>query len=139
MARINYAYDNRFLLTLTGRADRSSKFDKGKEWGYFPSAALAWNVSNEPFMNGNQLFINLKLRVSYGSTRNEGILPYQTNGLLARTQYDFDGSPAFGYRPSSIRNSDLRWETTATFNAGIDFGLFNNRITGALEVYQSIY
>jgi TonB-linked SusC/RagA family outer membrane protein len=137
MARINYAYDNRFLLTLTARADGSSKFAEGKKWGYFPSAALAWNIANEPFMKGNQLFTALKLRVSYGSTGNQGILPYQTSGLLTRTQYDFDGTAAFGYRPSSIRNSDLRWETTNTFNAGIDFGILNNRITGALEVYQS--
>lgn len=137
MARINYAYDNRFLLTLTGRADGSSKFAEGKKWGYFPSAALAWNISNEPFMTSSNLFTNLKLRVSYGATGNEGILPYQTNGLLARTQYDFDGSAAFGYRPSSIRNTNLRWETTTTFNAGVDFGILNNRITGALEVYQS--
>jgi len=137
MARINYAYDNRFLFTLTGRADGSSKFAEGKKWGYFPSAALAWNVINESFMSGSQLFSNLKARVSYGSTGNEGILPYQTNGLLARTQYDFDGSAAFGYRPSSIRNSDLRWETTTTFNLGVDFGLWNNRITGAIEMYQS--
>jgi len=137
MARINYAFDDRFLLTLTGRADGSSKFAEGKKWGYFPSAALAWNVINEPFLKGNRLLTNLKLRVSYGLTGNEGILPYQTNGLLTRTQYDFDGGAAFGYRPSSIRNDDLRWESTATFNAGVDFGLLNDRITGAVEVYQS--
>ncbi len=137
MARVNYGFDNRFLLTLTGRADGSSKFAPGKKWGYFPSAAVGWNVSNESFMAGNKLFSNLKVRASYGATGNEGILPYQTNGLLTRTQYDFDGTAAFGYRPSSIRNTDLRWETTTTFNAGIDFGLFNNRITGSLEVYQS--
>ncbi len=77
------------------------------------------------------------MRFSYGSTGNEGILPYQTNGLLTRTQYDFDGSAAFGYRPSSIRNSDLRWETTTTANLGIDFGILGNRITGAVEIYQS--
>ncbi|MFN3379628.1 MAG: SusC/RagA family TonB-linked outer membrane protein, partial [Runella zeae] len=137
MARINYSYDNRFLFTLTGRADGSSKFAEGKKWGYFPSAALAWNVINESFISGNPLFSSLKARISYGSTGNEGILPYQTNGLLSRTQYDFDGNSAFGYRPSSIRNSDLRWETTSTFNLGVDFGLWNNRITGAIEVYQS--
>ncbi|MGV3559854.1 SusC/RagA family TonB-linked outer membrane protein [Larkinella arboricola] len=137
MARINYAYDNRFLFTLTGRADGSSKFAEGKKWGYFPSAALAWNVTNEAFMANSPVFSNLKFRMSYGATGNEGILPYQTNGLLTRTQYDFDGGVAFGYRPSTIRNSDLRWETTKTFNVGIDFGIFNNRITGALEVYQS--
>ena len=137
MGRINYAFDNRFLLTLTGRSDGSSKFAEGKKWGYFPSAALAWNASNEPFMQGSKVFTNLKLRFSYGSTGNEGILPYQTNGLLTRTQYDFDGSAAFGYRPSSIRNSDLRWETTTTANLGIDFGILGNRITGAVEIYQS--
>lgn len=137
MARVNYAFENRFLLTLTGRADGSSKFAEGKKWGYFPSAALGWNITNERFMADSRIFTNLKLRVSYGSTGNEGILPYQTNGLLARTQYDFDGNAAFGYRPSSIRNSDLRWETTTTANVGIDFGIFNNRITGALELYQS--
>ncbi|MCY7352757.1 MAG: TonB-dependent receptor [Cytophagaceae bacterium] len=137
MARINYAYDDRFLLTLTGRADGSSKFAEGKKWGYFPSAALAWNVINEAFLKGSTLVSNLKLRVSYGLTGNEGILPYQTNGLLTRTQYDFDGGAAFGYKPSSIRNSDLRWESTATFNVGVDFGLFGNRLTGAVEVYQS--
>ncbi|GAB2603378.1 SusC/RagA family TonB-linked outer membrane protein [Spirosoma areae] len=137
MARINYNYDNRFLFTLTGRADGSSKFAEGKKWGYFPSAAVGWNIMNEPFMSGNKLFTNLKLRASYGATGNEGILPYQTLSLLSRTQYDFDGTAAFGYRPSSIRNSGLRWETTITFNAGIDFGLVNNRITGAVEVYQS--
>ncbi|MBC7891501.1 MAG: SusC/RagA family TonB-linked outer membrane protein, partial [Sphingobacteriaceae bacterium] len=137
MARINYAFDNRFLLTLTGRADGSSKFAPGKKWGYFPSAALAWNIINEQFLKGNNLFSNLKLRLSYGATGNEGILPYQTNSVLGRTPYDFDGAAAFGYAPASIPNPDLRWETTTTFNAGLDFGILNNRVSGAVEFYQS--
>lgn len=137
MARVNYSFDDRYLLTLTGRADGSSKFAQGKQWGYFPSAALGWNVINEGFMKDNKTFTNLRLRVSYGETGNEGIFPYQTPGLLSRTPYDFDGSPAFGFRPSSVRNDNLRWESTASVNAGIDYGLLNNRITGAVEVYQS--
>lgn len=137
MARINYIFDQRFLVTLTGRADGSSKFAPGKKWGYFPSVALGWNIANESFLNDSKVISNLKLRASYGETGNEGISPYQTNGLLARTVYDYDGASAFGYRPNSIRNNDLRWETTASTNIGIDFGFLNNRITGTLELYQS--
>src|SRR6185437_15396443 len=92
MARVNYAYDNRFLLTLTGRADGSSKFADGHRWGYFPSVAVGWNIINENFMQDNNFFSALKLRGTYGRTGNEGIAPYQTNGLLIRTQYDFDGA-----------------------------------------------
>lgn len=137
MLRVNYAFDDRFLLTLTGRADGSSKFADGGKWGYFPSVAFAWSMGGEQFLRNSSVISNLKLRISYGETGNEGIAPYQTNGLLSRTGYDFDGSAAFGYSPSSIRNNSLKWETTASFNAGIDFGLFNGRISGALEVYQS--
>lgn len=137
MARINYSFDNRFLLTLSGRADGSSKFAKGNNWGYFPSAAAAWSVSNEKFLKNNETISNLKLRLSYGETGNQGINPYQTNGLLYRTAYDFDGVAAYGYQPNSIRNNSLKWESTASLNAGIDFGFFNNRITGTVEVYRS--
>lgn len=137
MLRINYTFDNRFLLTLTGRADGSSKFAAGNRWGYFPSIALGWNILNEGFMMNNNLFSVLKLRASYGKTGNEGIAPYQTNGLLLRTQYDFDGTAAFGYRPSSIPNTNLKWENTASLNFGIDFGILSNRISGSIEVYQS--
>lgn len=137
MARINYIFDQRFLLTLTGRADGSSKFSTGNKWGYFPSFAIGWNIKNERFLQESQLFSNLKLRLSYGETGNEGIMPYQTQGLVTRTVYDFDGNAAFGYRPSSIRNDELRWETTASFNVGLDFGMWGNRVTGAIEVYKS--
>ena len=137
MARVNYAFDNRFLVTLTGRADGSSKFADGNRWGYFPSIALGWNLINEKFMYNNRLFSNLKLRGSYGKTGNEGIAPYQTNGLLTRTQYDFDGQGAFGYRPTSIPNKNLKWETTTSLNFGIDFSILRNRISGSIEVYRS--
>ncbi|MBE7175797.1 MAG: TonB-dependent receptor [Mucilaginibacter polytrichastri] len=137
MGRVNYSFDNRFLFTLTGRADGSSKFAPGNKWGFFPSAAVAWNVIDEEFLKDSKVFSNLKLRASYGSTGNEGILPYQTQGLLVRTGYDFDGTPAFGYRPSSIQNRNLKWETTTSANIGLDFGFFNERLSGSLEVYRS--
>lgn len=137
MARLNYTFDDRFLITLTGRADGSSKFASGQQWGYFPSVALGWNANNENFLKDSKTISKLKLRLSYGQTGNEGISPYQTNGLLGRTVYDFDGAPAYGYRPNTIRNQNLKWETTASFNAGVDFGILNNRISGTLEVYQS--
>lgn len=135
MARLNYVFDGRYLLTLTGRADGSSRFAPGNKWGFFPSIAVAWNISNENFFNG-RLISNLKLRASYGETGNTGIEPYQTLGGLSRTTYAFDNNPAYGYRPASIPNPDLKWETTASLNIGLDFGLFNNRIAGSVEVYR---
>lgn len=137
MGRLNYAFDDRFLLTLTGRFDGSSRFAPGHQWGFFPSVALGWNVVNEGFLKNSKLISNLKLRVSYGETGNTGIDPYQTQGLLTRTTYDFNGSAAYGYRPGSIRNSDLKWETTGSANIGLDFGILNNRISGSMEFYQS--
>jgi TonB-linked SusC/RagA family outer membrane protein len=137
MARFNYVFDDRFLLTLTGRADGSSKFAEGNKWGYFPSVALGWNIINEDFLANSTTFTNLRIRASYGATGNEGILPYQTRGLLTRTGYLFGDTPAFGYVPGSIANPTMKWETTTTANFGIDYELFAGRISGALEVYQS--
>ncbi|GAB3920465.1 TonB-dependent receptor [Larkinella terrae] len=137
MGRINYAFDDRFLLTFTGRFDGSSRFAPGNQWGFFPSVALGWNLINEDFLKTSKVFSNLKLRMSYGETGNTGIDPYQTQGLLTRTTYDFDGTAAYGYRPGTIRNSSLKWETTGSANVGIDFGLLNERITGSVEFYRS--
>lgn len=137
MGRVNYAFDERFLLTLTGRADGSSKFSPGNKWSFFPAVAVAWNLTNENFLNHNKLFSNLKLRVSYGKNGNAGIDPYQTRAQLSRTSYDWDGVAAFGYRPASLSNGGLKWETTASANAGIDFGILGNRISGSVDVYQA--
>ena len=137
MGRANYSFDDRFLATFTVRADGSSRFGADHKWGYFPSAALGWNVMNESFMKSVTALSNLKARISYGKTGNTGLNPYNTQGLLSRTQYDYGGTDAFGYRPSQLRNDDLRWESTASLNVGIDFGLFNNRISGALELYKT--
>jgi len=137
MGRVNYSFDSRFLLTLTARADGSSRFAPGNKWGFFPSAAFAYNLSDETFMKSFRQLSNLKLRVSYGKIGNTGIDPYQTQGLLSTTAYDYNGTTAFGRRPSSISNPDLRWESTATLNAGVDFGFMNNRFTGTVEVYKA--
>jgi len=137
MGRLNYSFDNRFLVTLTGRADGSSRFAPGHKWGFFPSAALAYNIGNENYLKDIAWLSSLKIRTSYGITGNTGISPYQTQGLLGSTTYDFNGAAAFGRYPSTIRNENLRWESTATMNAGVDFGFFKNRVTGSLEGYRS--
>nr|MBA2761566.1 SusC/RagA family TonB-linked outer membrane protein [Segetibacter sp.] len=136
MARLNYVYDGRYLLTLTGRADGSSRFAPGRKWGFFPSVAVGWNISNESFMQNSRVFDLLKLRASYGQTGNTGINPYVTLGGLTRTTYAFGSNGAYGYRPGTIPNSNLKWETTASANIGLDFGLFRSRVTGSLEWYQ---
>lgn len=138
MGRVNYSINDKYLFTLTGRYDGSSRFAPGHQWGFFPSAAFAWNMINEGFLENAETVSNLRLRLSYGETGNTAIDPYQTQGLLTRTFYDWGGNPAFGYRPNTIRNNQLRWETTSTANLGIDFGFFNNRLSGAVEVYESI-
>ena len=136
MARVNYVLNNKYLVTLTGRADGSSRFAPGDKWSFFPSIAVGWNISNEDFMVTSRVISNLKLRASYGLTGNTGINPYQTLGGLNRTTYAFDNNAAYGYRPGSIPNPNLKWETTASTNIGLDFSLFNNRISGSLEGYQ---
>ena len=137
MGRLNYSFDSRYLLTLTGRADGSSRFAPGHKWGFFPSAAFAYNIYNEHFLKSLTFLNNLKIRVSYGKTGNTALSPYGTQGLLGTTSYDFDGISAFGRYPNTIANPNLKWETTGSFNLGIDFGLFKNRISGSIEGYRS--
>ncbi|MFD2036090.1 SusC/RagA family TonB-linked outer membrane protein [Belliella marina] len=136
MGRINYGFKDKYLLTATMRADGSSRFGSNTKWGYFPSVALAWNITNEPFM-ANSSIDQLKLRMSYGSIGNQGIDPYQTQPLLGRTVYAFGTTPAFGFRPNSIGNPDLRWESSATLNIGLDFGLVKGRLSGSMEFYDT--
>lgn len=137
MGRVNYQLMDRYMLTITGRYDGSSRLAEGNKWHLFPSAALGWNILGESFMEDQDLFSQLKLRVSYGVTGNTSIDPYQTQGLLNRVPYNFGGAGTFGYEPGSLSNPALEWETSATANVGLDFGLFNDRLTGSLEVYQT--
>jgi len=136
MGRINYSLKDKYLLTLTGRYDGSSRLAEGNKWGFFPSAAALWKVSNESFMQNQSLFSDLRLRASYGVTGNTGIDPYQTRGGLSRTTYSFAGGSGFGYRPQDIANPELQWESSATFNIGVDFGI-GQSIAGSFEIYQT--
>ena len=139
--RINYSLMNRYLFTVTGRMDGSSKFSQGNKYGFFPSAAFAWRVIEEDFMKASNLFSDLKFRASYGLTGNQSIPPYQSLALIAaRGQGVFStatGSEAFrGREPLSYPNWDLKWETTAQLNLGVDLSILKGRIGLTAEVYH---
>ena len=137
-ARLNYGYKGRYLLTATIRRDGSSKFTKDNRWGTFPSAAAAWRISEEPFMQKYEWLSNLKLRLAYGVTgNNTGIGSYDTQQTLSSPiSYPFGSAYSTGYTASKIVNQDLKWETSTEYNAGIDFGFFGGRINGSVDVYQ---
>ncbi|MFT4032020.1 MAG: TonB-dependent receptor [Siphonobacter sp.] len=137
MARVNYSYKERYLFTVTGRYDGSSRFGDDTKYGFFPSMAFGWNMSEEPFLKNVAWLNQLKLRASWGKTGNTAIDPYQTQTLLSRTSYAFLSTSAYGYQPSTIGNASLKWESTASTNFGLDYAFFSNRISGSLEVYQS--
>ena len=135
LARINYGFDDRYLFTLTARADGSSRFGKNNKWGTFPSAAFAWNVSNENFLKEIKQISSLKLRLSAGLTGNQEINPYQSVARLSYYPYVFANTLVTGFAPSSFENSDLGWETTTQYNLGLDLSLFNNRINFTGDIY----
>lgn len=137
--RINYSFDGKYLLTATVRRDASSRFSKDTRWGTFPSVALGWTLTEEPWLKNQKVLSNLKLRASYGVTgQQEGIGNY--NYLPVYT-YSVTGAEAFingqyinTYRPEAYV-SDLKWETTTSWNFGLDFGFLNGRIGGAIDFY----
>ncbi|RRB02908.1 TonB-dependent receptor [Larkinella rosea] len=137
MARVNYDFNDKYLITATIRRDGSSRFGENTKYGNFPGVALGWNVSNEPFLKTVSWIDLLKLRAGYGSVGNTAVTPYQTQGLLARTAYAWNTTAAFGYRPNTIGNPDLRWESSATVNLGVDFSFWRGRLQGSLELYQT--
>ena len=140
--RANYSYKERYLLTATLRADASSKLSKNNRWGYFPSVALAWNIKNETFLKENDKINDFKLRLGYGEVGNvNGLGDYISYTNYTRSQdgasYQFGNRFYQTYRPE-VTNKNLRWERGNTLNAGIDFALYNNLITGTLDVYRKI-
>jgi TonB-linked SusC/RagA family outer membrane protein len=138
MARLNYNYDSRYLLTLTARRDGSSVFGaNANKYAIFPSLAVGWNVANEEFLKGNNVVTALKLRFSYGITGNEGINPYQTITGLSQLQYAYNGVTTVGLRAGTLGNSSLKWEQTSSTNYAVDFGFLQNRITGTVEYYDA--
>ena len=138
MGRLNYSYDSRYLFTFTVRRDGSSVFGSDNKYGTFPSIALGWNIANEKFMEKVDWLNNLKLRLSYGKAGNEAIGVYETLAKMSNAALTMDGQSATALYPSSrMGNSGLGWETTKTFNIGIDFGILNNRINGNIDFYTS--
>jgi TonB-linked SusC/RagA family outer membrane protein len=135
LGRINYSLLDRYLLTLTYRADGSSRFAANQKWGSFPSAAFAWRVSDEPFLEDVSGLDELKLRVSYGLVGNPSIRPYNSLARLSDQAYPFGGTPGAGYFPVSIGNPDLTWEKTRQFNVGADVG-FWDRFRVIADYYQ---
>nr|MBI1229710.1 SusC/RagA family TonB-linked outer membrane protein [Cytophagales bacterium] len=136
MGRVNYRFKERYLFTATGRSDGSSRLAEGRKWAFFPSLAVGWIISEENFFSSSPSTF-LKLRAGYGEVGNTSIAPFQTLGGLARSVYAFGEEQAFGYRHSIIPNPDLGWEISKTINVGLDFGLFNDRVTGSLELYNT--
>ena len=142
--RANYNFQDKYLLSATFRADGSSKFSKGNRWGYFPSAAVAWRISSEPFMKkSNKWLDDLKLRFSYGTAGNNNIPADQTSPIWASSsstwlnQFNsyWTSGMASGQSGTFASNPDLTWETTITRNVGLDFTLFNSKLTGSVEAY----
>lgn len=135
MLRINYNYKSKYLLTLTARRDGYSAFGKNQKYGIFPSAALAWNIHREAFLDDSDFISNLKLRLSYGQSGNQGIDAYSSLALLNERSYVDNQSVAGGYIPFSLGTPDLSWETSTTANLGFDYGFLNNRISGSVDAY----
>lgn len=138
--RVNYSYKGKYLLSATMRADGASRLAPGNKWDYFPSVAAAWNISSEKFMNGLASLSNLKLRASYGKTGNYGIAVYGTqSGVTSANNLGFGEVPVSYYQFNArVGNPDLKWETTATTNLGLDFGFWGNKLTGSVEVYRAV-
>jgi TonB-linked SusC/RagA family outer membrane protein len=135
MGRLNYSFADKYLVTLTSRWDGSSKLAEGHKWDFFPSAALAWRASDEPFIHSLNVFSNLKFRLSYGEVGNDDIDPYSTQALVTSTSYSF-GSGVTGSAPAGLANSKLGWEHSKEVNLGLDIGLLDNKITLTTELYN---
>ncbi|HTF21541.1 MAG TPA: TonB-dependent receptor [Chryseolinea sp.] len=133
--RINYGVMDRYLLTVTGRFDGSSKFGASNKYAFFPSAALAWRISEEGFLKGNSVISNLKLRASYGYTGNSEISTYSALPSLRVVTAVFGNARQLGVATNSLGNPDLKWEKTAQSDIGLELGLFNNRIAIEADVY----
>ncbi|TAH60366.1 MAG: TonB-dependent receptor [Fermentimonas caenicola] len=136
--RVHYSYQSKYMVTATVRRDGSSKFGANHKWGIFPSVSAAWGITEEAFMNDVEWVDEMKLRVGYGVTGNQsGLDPYKTLQLYGTsgTYYD-NGAWLTAYRINQNANPDLKWEETAMFNVGLDFFLFNNRLSGTIEWYD---
>ncbi|KGO95164.1 SusC/RagA family TonB-linked outer membrane protein [Flavobacterium subsaxonicum] len=137
MARVMYSFDDRYMLSATVRSDGSSVLAKGQQWHTYPAVSAGWNVNKESFLKNVKAIDVLKIRVGYGQTSNQAVPPYKTLGLLSTRPYNFGPGENYdtGYYVSEAPSPNLGWEYSKTWNYGLDFGLFNNRITGTFEYY----
>ncbi|HEX3167421.1 MAG TPA: TonB-dependent receptor [Chitinophagaceae bacterium] len=136
MGRVMYSYDNRYMISATVRSDASSRLAEGHKWHTYPAVSVGWNIGKESFMNGISFINSLKLRAGYGQTSNQAIAPYATLGQLSTRPYNFGPtSYSTGYYVTQLPNVDLGWEFSKTYNFGIDFSLFKNRLSGTMEYY----
>lgn len=153
MARLNYAFRDKYVLTATYRRDGSSRLAPGNQWFDYPAISAGWTVSDESFLQNNTTINHLKLRAGWGLTSNQSINPYASKGLVNNSnglptdgdigaaggiiRYNFGPTIVTGYDVVTLPNPNLSWEFTSTVNVGIDFGLFNDRLTGTLDIYNS--
>lgn len=135
MGRVVYEFDDRYYVTVTGRWDGASQLSPGNKWAFFPSAAVAWRISNENFMSQSNIS-NLKMRLSYGLVGNSSVSPYSTQSRIINTPYDFGGNPAFGFAPGNLADQSLKWEKSKELNFGVDIGLLSGRINASIEIYD---
>ena len=138
MARAMYSYDNKYMLSVAVRSDGSSRLAKGHKWHTYPAVSAGWNIAREEFMEKMTWLDNLKLRVGYGETSNQAIDPYSTLGGVAIRNYNFglaENDQRAGYYVNKLANPELGWEYSKTWNFGLDFSLFNGRLSGSFEYY----
>ncbi len=138
MGRVMYSYDNKYMLSVAFRADASSRLAPGHKWHTYPAVSAGWNIARENFMESTKGWLdNLKFRVGYGETSNQAINPYSTLGGLAIRNYNFGNGTNYkaGYYVNSLPNPELGWEYSKTWNFGLDFSLFNGRLSGSFEYY----
>jgi TonB-linked SusC/RagA family outer membrane protein len=135
LGRINYSFDDKYLITLTARQDGSSKFGSNNKYGFFPSAAVAWRLSEEKFIQHLKIFDDLKLRASYGVTGNQEIASYQSLATLTNTSYIIGDQVVKGFAPSNIPNPNLKWESTAQSDIGLDAAFLKGRLNVTVDAY----
>ena len=135
MGRLRYSYKDKYLLEMTTRADGASVFSQNNKWGWFPAVSAAYKLDQDLNL---EIIDQLKLRLSYGATGNQGINPLESLGVANYSPYTFGDLTVSGSTASSrLRNPNLQWETTTTLNGGVDFGIFSNRVRGTVEYYKS--
>ncbi len=134
--RVNYDLNNKYLFTATVRRDGASNFAANEKYAVFPSAAFGWKISNEDFLKESAMISNLKLRLSYGATGNPSISPYQSLARFASLYASSNGQTVFAITPDQPANPNLKWETSYQTNFGVDFGLYENRVSGSIDYYN---